>query len=219
MLMEGASVRCIAGHFDGGMHDWPSEEEKNSESALKSGRFAQLRGHWAYFPNFSDIPNSIREHIAESLDRKQLSASYGDSIPGTTLRRLKTAIRRRCQVKSFTLKAQGQWLREFAFDIARTKESVLDIVNAMIEFLVKESYELPAFSTLDRLGYEARAAATSLYINRIYDALSSDSIGLMDSVLAESDESGITLWHKLKEEPKRPSINGFTRFYQHSKWF
>ena len=171
-----------------------------------------------YFPNFSDIPNSIREHIAESLDRKQLSASYGDSIPGTTLRRLKTAIRRRCQVKRFTLKAQGQWLREFAFDIARTKESVLDIVNAMIEFLVKESYELPAFSTLDRLGYEARAAATSLYINRIYDALSSDSIGLMDSVLAESDESGITLWHKLKEEPKRPSINGFTRFYQHSKW-
>jgi hypothetical protein len=48
MLMEGASIRCIAGHFDGGMHDWPSKEEKNSESALKSGRFAQLRGHWAY---------------------------------------------------------------------------------------------------------------------------------------------------------------------------
>ena len=47
MLKEGARIRCIAGHFDGGMHDWPSEEEKNSESALKSGRFAQLRGHWA----------------------------------------------------------------------------------------------------------------------------------------------------------------------------
>jgi hypothetical protein len=47
MLMQGASIRCIAGHFDGGMHDWPSEEEKNSESALKSGRLAQLRGHWA----------------------------------------------------------------------------------------------------------------------------------------------------------------------------
>jgi hypothetical protein len=135
------------------------------------------------FPKFSNIPNSIREHIAESLDRNLLNASYGDSIPGTTLRWLKTAVRRRCHVKRFTLKAQGKWLREFAFDIARTKESVLDIVNAMIEFLVKESYELPAFSTLDRLGYESRAAATSLYINRIYDALSTDSMRLMESVL------------------------------------
>jgi hypothetical protein len=47
MLKEGAHLRCIAGHFDGGMRDWPSEEEQNSELALKSGRFAQLRGHWA----------------------------------------------------------------------------------------------------------------------------------------------------------------------------
>ena len=171
-----------------------------------------------YFPKYSEIPNSIREHIAETLDRKPLIDSYGDSVPGTTLRRIKTSVRRRCHVKRFTLKTQGQWLREFAFDIARTKESVLDIVNAMIEFLVKESYELPAFSTLDRLGYEARAAANSLYINRIYDTLHPDAIKLMASILEETDESGTTLWHKLKEEPKRPSINSFTRFYQHSKW-
>lgn len=171
-----------------------------------------------YFPKFSNIPNSIIEHIAESLDRKPVSASYGETVPGTTLRRLKTAVRRRCHVKRFTLKAQGQWLREFAFDIARTKESVLDIVNALIEFLVKESYELPAFSTLDRLSYEARAAATNLYIDRIYDGLTQESIQLIQSVLIESDDSGMTFWHKLKEEPKRPSIKTFTRFYQHSKW-
>jgi hypothetical protein len=48
MLKEGTRIRCITGHFDGGMHDWPSEEEQNNELALKYGRFAQLRGHWAY---------------------------------------------------------------------------------------------------------------------------------------------------------------------------
>lgn len=88
----------------------------------------------------------------------------------------------------------------------------------MIEVLVKESYELPAFSTLDRLGYEARAAATSLYISRIFDSLSKESIELSGSILKDTDESGNTLWHRLKEEPKRPSINGFARFYKHSKW-
>ena len=50
MLKEGARIRRIAGHFDGGMHDWPSEEEQNGEIAKKSGRFAQLRGHWASVP-------------------------------------------------------------------------------------------------------------------------------------------------------------------------
>jgi hypothetical protein len=47
MLKEGVRIRLIAGHFEGGMHDWPCEEEQNSALALKSGRFAQLRGHWA----------------------------------------------------------------------------------------------------------------------------------------------------------------------------
>jgi len=47
MLNEGAHIRRIAGLFDGGMDGWPSEEEQNNELAPKSGRFAQLRGHWA----------------------------------------------------------------------------------------------------------------------------------------------------------------------------
>ena len=116
------------------------------------------------------------------------------------------------------MQSQGPWLREFAFDIAQTKESVIDIVNAMIELLLKESYELPAFSTLDRLGYEARSAANNLHISRIYEALSKASISVLESILTESDDSGITLWHKLKEEPKKPTITAFTRFYQHSQW-
>ena len=49
MLEEGARIRHIADHFEGDMYDWPGDEEQNSELALKSGRFAQLRGHWAYF--------------------------------------------------------------------------------------------------------------------------------------------------------------------------
>ena len=47
MLMEGTkfatSLVILAVVWAPG----PGEEEKNSELALKSGRFAQLRGHWA----------------------------------------------------------------------------------------------------------------------------------------------------------------------------
>ena len=47
MLKKGARIRHIARYFDGGMHYWPNEEDQNNELAPKSGRFAQLRGHWA----------------------------------------------------------------------------------------------------------------------------------------------------------------------------
>ena len=47
MLKKGARIRHIARYLDGGMHYWPNEEDQNNELAPKSGRFAQLRGHWA----------------------------------------------------------------------------------------------------------------------------------------------------------------------------
>jgi hypothetical protein len=34
MLNEGARIRRIAGLFDGGVHGWPSEEEKIRELAV-----------------------------------------------------------------------------------------------------------------------------------------------------------------------------------------
>lgn len=171
-----------------------------------------------YFPAFSDIPRSIREHIAESINRDPISLAYIEAIPGRTLRRLKTSVRRRCGVKRFMLQSEGDWLRDFAFNIAQTKESVIDVINAMIELLVKESYELPAFSTLDRLGYEARSAANDHHFNRISESLSPRAIRCLESILSESDDSGTTLWHRLKEEPKKPTISGFEQFYEHAKW-
>jgi hypothetical protein len=48
MLKERACIRHIARHFGGAKGTRASEEDKNSELALKSGRFAQLRGHWAH---------------------------------------------------------------------------------------------------------------------------------------------------------------------------
>lgn len=67
-----------------------------------------------------------------------------------------------CGVKPFDLKARGPWLYAFAAEKAPTKDSTVDIINAMLKILVKECFELPAFSTLDRLAYRTRAATQNL---------------------------------------------------------
>ena len=43
------------------------------------------------------------------------------------------------------------WLRERALEAARTKQELPDIINFLLEELVKKSYVLPGFSILDRL--------------------------------------------------------------------
>jgi hypothetical protein len=47
MLMEGTKFATSLVILAAVWAPRPGEEEKNSELALKSGRFAQLRGHWA----------------------------------------------------------------------------------------------------------------------------------------------------------------------------
>lgn len=58
-LMTGEPDLATGGEFNGQKrtrregHHWPSEDQRNSKFILKSGRFAQLRGHWA-------IPSKFR---------------------------------------------------------------------------------------------------------------------------------------------------------------
>lgn len=199
-------------------HRWVRGRRVNSK--LQQVYFVYLKSfqRLGYFPRFADIPLSIKEYIAQSIGRSVITDKYVEAIPNTTSRRIKSAVRRHCHVKRFTLQNNGKWLRDFAYDIAKTKESVVDIINAMIEILAKESYELPAFSMLDRMGYESRSAVNSMYYLRIADSLSKTAIDVIESILTKQDTSGETLWHKLKTEPKRPSIKSFKQFYEHSKW-
>jgi hypothetical protein len=56
-------------------------------------------------------------------------------------------------------------------NLRQKKESVVDIVNAMLELLIKERSELPAFSTLERMAVTARSKTNDNYFNAIADSL------------------------------------------------
>ena len=50
-----------------------------------------------------------------------------------------------------------------AMDAAQTKEDLADIINVMIEALVRRRFELPAFSTLERIAFTARRFVNQRY--------------------------------------------------------
>src|SRR3546814_19447564 len=63
------------------------------------------------------------------------------------------------------------WLATVAETAAQTKHIVPDIVNVMLEELVHHRYELPAFSTLERLAIPAREQVHDTHYRQIPDAL------------------------------------------------
>ena len=106
-----------------------------------------------YFIPLTEVPQVIREHIALQAgvirpplmaDLKRVEASGARSA-------LFMALRRHLNVRPLD-PAGHDWLAVVADAAAETKHAVADIINVMLEELVHHRYELPAFSTLDRMG-------------------------------------------------------------------
>lgn len=95
---------------------------------------------------------------------------------------------------------------------AEVKHSVADIINVMLEELVRHRYELPAFSTLDRAAYSAREQSNEQYFNSISSKLGPRTKVMIDSLMRVEPGAQTSAWHSLKREPKKPT-NKETRVY------
>ena len=77
--------------------------------------------------------------------------------------------------------------------MAQTKDSPIDIINAMIEFIVKESLELPAFSTPDRIAYTARSRVNTEFYRKLSQSFYPKTKSILEELLITKIDSGETL--------------------------
>lgn len=166
-----------------------------------------------YFVLVTEVPERIVQHIAEASGlRRALSATPWRRYDRSGAKRghLKQ-LREFLQVR--VLDAAGRhWLATVAETAAETKHIVPDIVNVLLEELVHHRYELPGFSTLERMAISARDRVYERYFRRISDALSPTTRGLIDELLAVPEGNNFSGWQALKREPKKPT-NREVRFY------
>ena len=168
-----------------------------------------------YFPRSSVIPASVVQFVSAELKLDPVSRISPNQRAS---HRIKQTVRDFCRVKLFSPKVHEPWLFDFACQMAATKESSIDIINAMIEILVKESFELPGFSTLDR--YASRARTTTL--NRLFTTLSGQlpvgARAALDELLVTRDDEGLTLWNAVKREPRKPTAKNIAEYIEHARW-
>lgn len=170
------------------------------------------------FITYNEVPKVIFRHIKnESNSRisvQQLKAYYSS---GTKDRHVKL-IRRYLNIQPFNLKKMESRVRKWAVEAATTKEALPDIINVVLEYLVKERYELPAFNRLNRLCQSARTEVNNNYYDQLYNYLNEKGRKNINELLKSSIGLNGFGWSTLKAEPKRPTTRNIYAYIQYLEW-
>ena len=109
-----------------------------------------------------------------------------------------------------------RWLAERAETATGTKQELQDIVNVLLEELVKHRYVLPGFMILLRIARAARDKVDTAIYDRTLSALDAAARQRLDALL--DSHGGKTDWDRLKREPKRPTTREVASLLQHIRW-
>jgi hypothetical protein len=150
----------------------------------------------AHFPNLKKIPRRIVAHLRQEL---QISSDVSVGYEWQrTLYRHHAMVRDYLDVRPYG--EGGEIITETA--MRKAVQSMMypaDIINVAIEELVRQSYLLPAFSTLNRMAIHIRAQTHDEYFQRIMAQLGSDDRILLDGLLTLDDANPYTNFTSFKQ--------------------
>lgn len=177
--------------------------------ALKS--FQRL----GYFPILSQIPLSIINHIKTVLSlSKELTIGY---VNQRTYHRHQKLVREKIKVKKFDKNAQ-EYLEIKVKEKAYLMGNPADLINVAIEELVKERYELPSFSFLEREIARIRTLVHSLIYEQVNNQLSPEYKETLNSLLLIHPVEQRSPYNQLKKVTKKATRNHLNDLLVHQKW-
>lgn len=156
-----------------------------------------------YFPKIDEIPIEIVRHLSSQFN---IISDMDISLPERTRYRYKNSIREYLNVTEFGAIAR-HLITEATYKAAQVMNNPADLVNVAIETLVKERYELPAFSTLDRSVRHIRTLVNSKIYENVLNQLTLAKKLQLDNLLNIEDSENYSKFTYLKENPKSATIN------------
>ena len=168
-----------------------------------------------YFPGLDEIPATVMTHIKHCLRLdERVRPGYEQS---RMLYRHCRAIREHLQVTVYGKQASRLVIKAVS-DAAATMDNPADLINVALEKLIKERYELPAFSTLDRLVGRVRALVNRRFFQTVLSRLSESDIARLDLLLLVDERTHRSSYHRLKQLPKQPTLSHLQEWLDHLEW-
>jgi len=168
-----------------------------------------------YFPALSEIPAPLVDHIRKALD---LAA---DVVPGydhdRTLYRHHQVVHEYYQIIPYGRDARRVALRTVLRAI-RTMDNPADLINAAIDELIKQRYELPAFSTLDRLAGRIRALVYGRIFRMVATRITPSAQQIFETLLDAGTPLHRSYFSLLKLAPPSPTLSHLKSWQDRLSW-
>jgi len=159
-----------------------------------------------YFPALTAIPSMLIQHLRACLNLRDHVAAR---LSLRSLRHYQVAIRHYLTIKPYDQTAQA-YLKDQIAAAAITKDHPADLLNVAVELLLKDRYELPAFSTLDHLISHMRSTSNSHLFQQISEGLSTAEQTYLDQLLLSATPETQASLNLLKAPPQSATFAHLT---------
>lgn len=198
----------------------PTDEERKFASTHTRGADQQLalltllksHQYLGYLPAVDDIPLQLRRYLCQQLDLP----------PETDFQETKhyryhylQLIRSYLNVNAYS-DGGASLVEQAAQQAAYTMSDPADLINVAIEHLIEQRFELPAFSTLDRLVLHVRDGVHEDLYARMTASLSPSDQERLDALLHVRDRQ--TDFTRIKATPRQATLKHLRQWTERLKW-
>lgn len=167
-----------------------------------------------YFPNIDEVPDHLLHHLRQTL---KLPTGVLPLVSQNTLYQHQIVIRKYFKVKPYDVTAR-KLIIKLTYHAAQVMDNPADLINAAIEGLIKERYELPAFSTLDRLVRRIRTLVNRRLWQTMLRRLEPPQLAKLENLLLPDSQAFRTPYNSLKQLPKKPTLKHLQELLDHLEW-
>lgn len=203
----------------------PTPDEFSLAEQVTKGKVAQLGflillktfQRLGYGVPLSEVPAAVIRHIAAASHCSAASTDLTGYDASATRKRHLKVIRELLNLQPYQAAAQQAARAAMEFAIL-SKHDLVDLVNIAIEELVRQRYELPAFSTLVRLAGHVRSIANKMLYQRVANNLSRAERDQLNALFEVNPDNQTSAWTTLKQDPGKPSVTHLQALVQRLEW-
>jgi hypothetical protein len=198
---------------------WARSAAGPDEHVLALVVWLKCFGRLGYFPALETVPAAVVDHVRRDLGLAEEVAAVHSAA--RTAERHRDLVRRRFGVvldPAGARKVAADAIREAAYARNHPPDHPPDLINIALERLVEGCFELPAFSTLDKMASRIRGKVNAEIFGGIAGRAGPAGVARLEALLDPAGPGGKTGFDRLKRSAPRPSWTNFRRQIVHLRW-
>ncbi|MBN5535331.1 Tn3 family transposase [Pseudomonas aeruginosa] len=169
-----------------------------------------------YFPDITDVPDQLVAFIRGELGQRS-KVKFAEYKWFQQYRHM-NAIRARLGVTAFYGSDAIEVAERHAKEMSFVLDQRADIINSVIEELICQDYELPAYSTLNDLAERIHTESQEAIFNLVVTRTSIEVIHKLKELLDTDFGRRQSDFNALKQAPKKPSRRHLEVLIDHLAW-